>query len=74
MTTEIQILEISLPLVLLFGGALWAMIFMQTYSHFPKMDSAQRLWLCFQNATIVTLILLVFVYVMLYLVTQNFLK
>lgn len=46
-------LPISIPFVL----ALWLMIFLQTYIHFPKMEKSKRIKESATNATILSAVL-----------------
>ena len=49
---------IALPIFIAFGVPFWFMIFLQTYRHFPKMESAKRMSMSISSATILTAILL----------------
>ena len=50
----------------LFGLLGWLMVFLETYRHFPKMDSDERFRLSFTNATVMTGMVLVIVYIAFY--------
>jgi hypothetical protein len=69
-----NLLLITLPIVAVFGTALWVMIFLNTYRHFPKMNPTERLWMCIESATMITLILIGIVYLFLWLILQNFIQ
>jgi len=66
-----NLLLISLPIILTFGTALWLMVFLNTYRHFPKMNPTERLWLCIENATFLTLILIGIIYLFLWFVLSK---
>ena len=70
----LNVLLISLPVLIVFGIILWLMIFLNTYRHFPKMDSEERLWLCIVNATSLTGILIGIVYLFLWFILASFPK
>jgi hypothetical protein len=59
------------PIVLCFAAILWAMVFLNTYCHFPKMDERQRLTMSLSSATILTLVLVAAVYAALYLILEK---
>ncbi|MEM0465279.1 MAG: hypothetical protein QXW97_01095 [Candidatus Pacearchaeota archaeon] len=67
-------LLITLPIVTIFGIALFAMIFLNTYRQFPKMNSEERFWLCFKNATFITLTVIIIFYLFLWFFLEKFLK
>ena len=64
----------ALPIALLFTAILWIMVFIETYMHFPKMDPKQRLGMSLFNASVLSVFLLVFVFIALYLVLRYMLK
>lgn len=59
---------ISLP----FFVALWLMIFLNVYRHFPKMEPSKRIKLSIENATYPTLILSGIIYLALWFILRNF--
>jgi hypothetical protein len=69
-----NLLLITLPIVAVFGTALWVMIFLNTYRHFPKMNPEERFWMCIVNSTIMTLILIGIVYFFLWFILENFIQ
>jgi len=62
------------PIIAIFGAIFWLMIFLNTYSHFPKMNPEERLWLCIVNATVLTVMLMSIVYLALWFILQNFIS
>jgi len=63
------------PIILVFSAIFWAMIFLNTYRHFPKMDEFQRFKLGAENATLLTVVLVGAVVLALYcLVSYGFSK
>ena len=54
-------------LSLIFGLLFWIMIFIQTYRHFPKMESGKRLRISIGQATALSLFLVIAVMVSLWL-------
>jgi len=69
-----NILLIILPIVAVFGITLWIMIFLNTYRHFPKMNPEERIRMCIENATIITLILIGIIYLFLWFIFHNFIQ
>ena len=59
------------PALLCFAAIAWAMFFLETYRHFPKMDGRQRLMMSLGNATLLTLALVAAVYAGLYIVLKK---
>ncbi len=62
----------GLPAALLFGPLFWAMVYLQTYRHFPKMERRKRVVHAATAATVLTLFLLAVVLLALYLVARSF--
>jgi len=56
-------MTISIPIMVVFGVIGWVMIFLETYRHFPKMDAEKRMALSLTNATVMTVMFVVLVYV-----------
>jgi len=56
-------MTISIPIMVVFGVIGWVMIFLETYRHFPKMDAGKRMALSLTNATAMTVMFVVLVYV-----------
>ena len=67
-----DLLRITLPITIGFGLIFWLMIFLNTYRHFPKMNPTERLWMCIESATMITLILMGVVYLFLWFILQKF--
>ena len=63
----------TLSITLIFAAIFWMMIFIETYVHFPKMGRKQRLEMSLSSATILSTVLLVFVYIALYFVLKHLL-
>ena len=40
-----------IPLLSIFGGFLWLQVFLQSYRHFPQMDSRERIIMSVTTAT-----------------------
>jgi len=57
---------IFIPMMVLFGVIGWIMVFIETYRHFPKMDSRQRIALSISNATGMIIIFIIIAYVFMY--------
>nr|AQS28351.1 hypothetical protein [uncultured archaeon] len=68
----LNLLIVYMAVPLPFWIALWLMIFLNTYRHFPKMERGERLRLSAINATVPTLILIGIIYLALWFVLQNF--
>ena len=69
-----NILIITIPIFAVFGIAFWLMIFLNNYRHFPKMNPTERLWMCIESATMITLILIGIIYLFLWFILQNFIS
>lgn len=53
--------------IALFGAAaIWAMTYLSTYLHFPKMERARRIALSASNATVLALILALAIFAAMY--------
>ena len=63
-------LPISLPFIL----ALWIMIFLQTYMHFPKMEKSKKIQLSAGSATLLSAILWLITYIAFYFTVEVFIK
>jgi len=51
-----QIAGLAAAVFAVFGPIFWAMIFIQTYMHFPKMEPRKRLMMSLKNATVLVLV------------------
>ena len=71
---SIDLLISLFPIIAIFGAIFWLMIFLNTYSHFPKMNPEERLWKCIVDATTITIILLGIVYLFLWFILKNFMQ
>jgi len=69
-----NILIITLPITILFGIAFWLMIFLNVYSHFPKLNSKEKFWRSIIDATVLTFLLLGIVYLFLWFILNRFFK
>ena len=59
---QLNFLAVS-PIVIIFGILGGVMVFLDTYRHFPKMESEKRFGMSLANAIIATLLLLAVVYI-----------
>jgi len=59
-------ITIFIPIMAVFGIIGWVMFFLETYRHFPKMDSSQRMALSLTNATVMLGMFIVIVYAFMY--------
>jgi uncharacterized membrane protein len=69
-----EIFIVGIIMSIPFFVALWLMIFLNTYRHFPKMEPKERMKLSIVNATYPILFLMLIIYVFFWFVTRWFLK
>jgi len=67
---------IQYPIAIVFsivGGLfIFPFIFLQTYRHFPKMDSRQRLMLSLENSTVLSIVLAAVLFISLIILVREF--
>jgi Na+-driven multidrug efflux pump len=65
---------ISIPFILFGGIAIWVMVFLGTYHHFPRMDKQKRIEFSATSATIMALVLMGILTMAIFLFMKEILK
>ncbi|MBU5689489.1 MAG: hypothetical protein KQA41_04710 [Candidatus Aenigmarchaeota archaeon] len=60
-----------MPIIILFGIFGWITIFLETWRHWPKLETKKRIEMSVSNATFLTLFLIISIYIFLQVMFQN---
>ena len=68
------LLAVTIPITLIFGTLFWIQVFLITMDKYHRFDKQLKLKISIQNATIMTIILIVVVEATLYILFTQFIK